>query len=46
MISPPILYHKHPIAHAMHWSDSFSGGVLIALTAAGLGFAALRRTAR
>ena len=46
IIFPPILDHKHPIAHAMYWSNSFSGGVLIALAAAGLGFAALRRTAR
>jgi len=46
IISPPILDHKHPIAHAMYWSNSWSGGVLIALAAAGLGFAALRRTAR
>jgi hypothetical protein len=46
IISPPILDHKHPIAHAMYRSNSFSGGVLIALAAAGLGFAALRRTAR
>jgi hypothetical protein len=46
IIAPPILDHKHPIAHAMYWSNSFSGGVLIALAAAGLGFAALRRTAR
>src|SRR6266571_2052924 len=46
IISPPILDHKHPIAHAMYWSNSFSGRVLIALAAAGLGFAALRRTAR
>ena len=43
---PAILDHKHPIAHAMYWSNSFSGGVLIALAAAGLGCAALRRTAR
>jgi len=33
-------------AHAMYWSNSFSGGVLIALAAAGFGFAALRPTAR
>ena len=46
IIAPPILDHKHPIAHAMYWSNSFSGGVLIALAAAGLGFATLRRTAR
>ena len=46
IISPPILDQKHPIAHAMYWSNSWSGGVLIALAAAGLGFAALRRTAR
>src|SRR5215475_14425884 len=45
IIAPPILDHTHPIAHAMYWSNSFSGGVLIALAAAGLGFAALRRTA-
>jgi hypothetical protein len=30
----------------MYWSNGFSGGVLIALAAAGPGFAALRRTAR
>ena len=35
IISPPILDHKHPIAHAMYWSNSFSGGALIALAAAG-----------
>ena len=46
IISPLILDHKHPIAHAMYRSNSFSGGALIALAAAGLGFAALRRTAR
>jgi hypothetical protein len=46
IISPPILDHKHPVAHAMYWSNSFSGGVLIAFAAAGLGFAALRRIAR
>ena len=46
IIAPPILDHKHPIAHAMYWSNSFSGGVLIALAAAGLGLAALARTAR
>ena len=46
IISPPILDQKHSIAHAMYWSNSFAGGVLIALAAAGLGFAALRRTAR
>jgi SPW repeat len=44
IISLPILDHKHPIPHAMYWSNGFSGGVLIALAAAGLGFAALRRT--
>jgi hypothetical protein len=44
-LSPPILEQKHSIAHAMYWSNSFSAGVLIALAAAGLGFAALRRTA-
>jgi hypothetical protein len=41
IISPPILDHKRPIAHAMYWSNGFSGGVLIALAAAGLGFAVL-----
>jgi hypothetical protein len=46
IIAPPILDHKHPIAHAMYWSNSFSGGALIALAAAGLGLAALHRTAR
>jgi hypothetical protein len=37
IISPPILDQKHLIAYAMYWSNSFSGGVLIALAAAGLG---------
>ena len=46
IVSPPILDQKHLIAHAMYWSNSFSGGVLIALAAAGLGLVALRRTAR
>jgi hypothetical protein len=30
----------------MYWSNSFSSRVLMALAVAGLGFAALRRTAR
>ena len=46
IIAGPILSQKHPIADPMFWSNSFAGGLLIALAAAGLGAAALRRTAR
>jgi hypothetical protein len=34
IIAGPILNHKHPIADSMYWSNSWAGGVLIALAAA------------
>ena len=46
IIAGPILSEKFNIADPMFWSNSFAGGLLIALAAAGLGAAALRRTAR
>ena len=44
IISPFVLDEKFPIAHPMYWSNSGSGGVLMALTLAGL--AVLPRPAR
>ncbi len=41
IIAGPILNHKHAIADSMYWSNSWVGGVLIAL-AAGLAAVALR----
>ena len=46
IIAGPILNHKHPIADSMYWSNSWAGGVLIALAAASLAAIALRRPAR
>ena len=46
IIAGPILNHKHPIADSMYWSNSWAGGVLIALAAASLAAVALRRPAR
>ena len=46
VIAGPILSQKFTIANPMFWSNSFAGGVLIALAAAGLGALALRRPAR
>jgi hypothetical protein len=43
IIAGPVLNQKHPLADPMYWSNSWSGGVLIAVAAACLGFAALRR---
>ncbi len=42
IIAGPILNHKHPIADSMYWSNSWAGGVLIALAAASLAAIALR----
>ena len=46
IIAGPILNQKHPIADPMYWSNSWAGGVLIALAVAGLAAAALSRPAR
>ena len=46
IIVGPILSQKHPIADPMYWSNSWAGGVLIALAVAGLAAAALSRPAR
>jgi hypothetical protein len=46
IIAGPILSHSHVIADAMFWSNSWAGGLLIALAAIGLGAVALRRPAR
>jgi hypothetical protein len=46
IIAGPILSQKHPIADPMYWSNSWAGGVLIALAVAGLAAVALRRPAR
>jgi hypothetical protein len=46
ILAGPILNQKHPIADPMYWSNSWAGGVLIALAAVGLAAVALRRPAR
>jgi hypothetical protein len=46
IIAGPILSQKHPIADPMFWSNSWAGGVLIALAAVGLAAVALRRPVR
>ena len=46
IIAGPILNQKHPVADPMYWSNSWAGGVLIALAAASLAAIALRRPAR
>jgi uncharacterized membrane protein YbhN (UPF0104 family) len=46
IIAGPILSQKHAIADSMYWSNSWAGGVLIALAAASLAAIALRRPAR
>jgi hypothetical protein len=46
IIAGPILNHKHPIADSMYWSNSWAGGVLIALAAVSLAAIARRRPAR
>jgi hypothetical protein len=46
IIAGPILSQKFTIADPMFWSNSWTGGLLIVLAAAGLGMFALRRPAR
>jgi hypothetical protein len=46
IIAGPILSQKHSIADSMFWSNSWAGGVLIAVAAAGLAAVAMRRPAR
>jgi hypothetical protein len=46
IIVGPVLSQNHPIADPMFWSNSWAGGVLIALAAAGLAAVALRLPAR
>jgi len=46
IIAGPVLSQKHPIADSMFWSNSWAGGLLIVLAAAGLAAVALRRPAR
>ena len=46
IIAGPVLSQKFPIADPMFWSNSWAGGVLIALAAAGLAAVGLRRPAR
>jgi hypothetical protein len=46
VIAGPILSQKHAIGDPMFWSNSWAGGLLIALAAIGLAAVALRRPAR
>lgn len=46
IVAGPILSQKHPIADSMFWSNSWAGGVLIAVALAGLAAVAMRRPAR
>jgi hypothetical protein len=46
IVAGPILSQKFPIADSMFWSNSWAGGVLIALAAVGLAAVAMRRPAR
>lgn len=46
IIAGPILSQKYTIADPMYWSNSWAGGLLIALAAAGLAAVALPRPAR
>lgn len=46
IIAGPILSQKHAIADPMYWSNSWAGGVLIALAAMALLGVAVRRPAR
>src|ERR1700722_4583400 len=46
IIAGPVLSQKFAIADSMFWSNSWAGGVLIALAAAGLAAVGLRRPAR
>jgi hypothetical protein len=46
IIAGPILSQKYTIADPMYWSNSWAGGFLIAVAAAGLAAVAMRRPAR
>jgi len=46
IIAGPILSQKHSIADSMFWSNSWAGGVLIAVAAVGLAAVAIRRPAQ
>jgi hypothetical protein len=46
IIAGPILSQKYSIADPMYWSNSWAGGVLIAVAAVGLAVVAMRRPAR
>ena len=46
IIAGPILSQKHSITDPMFWSNSWAGGVLIALAAIGLAAVTMRRPAR
>ena len=46
IVAGPILSQKYPIADPMYWSNSWAGGVLIAVAAVGLAVVAMRRPAR
>jgi SPW repeat len=46
VIAGPILSQKFSIADSMYWSNSWAGGVLIALAALALATVAMRRPAR
>lgn len=46
IIAGPILNQKHPIADPMYWSNSFAGGLLVALAVVGFAAIAMRRPVR
>ena len=46
IVAGPILSQKFSIADSMFWSNSWAGGVLIAVAAVGLAAVAMRRPAR
>jgi SPW repeat len=46
IIAGPVLSQKFSITDSMFWSNSWAGGVLIALAAVGLAAVAMRRPAR
>ena len=46
ILAGPVLSQKFSIADPMFWSNSWAGGVLIALAALGLTAVAMRRPAR
>jgi hypothetical protein len=46
IIAGPILNQKHPIADSMYWSNSWAGGLLIALAVVGFAVVSMRRPVR